>query len=73
MEIGQTGMSVLLLPRWQCLARGLFFLQTQRPVSLHQRVDVARALVDDRGLAVAPVALDQIGRASCRERVYSSV
>ena len=60
MEIGQTGMSVLLLPRWQRLARGLLFFQTQRPVGLHQRVDVARALVNDRGLAVAPVAFDRI-------------
>src|SRR5256714_11490620 len=42
------------------LARGLLRFQAERPVGLHERVYVARALVDDGGLAVPQVALDGV-------------
>ena len=52
--------SQLLLEGRQGLARGLLFLKTKGPVSLHQRVNVAGAFVDDGGLAVTQVTLDGI-------------
>src|SRR5437879_1578249 len=45
-------------PRRQTLPGRLLFFQSQGPVSLHQRVNVASAFVDDRGFAVAQVAFD---------------
>src|SRR6476620_3819851 len=47
-------------PGRQLLTRGLFLLEAEGPVGLHQRVNVARSLVNDRRLAVAPIALDRI-------------
>src|SRR3954462_4637103 len=41
-------------------ARGLLALEAERPVGLHERVYVARALVDDRGFAVPKVTLDGV-------------
>src|SRR6185369_7022179 len=41
-----------LLPGRKRLAGWLFFLQSERPVSLHEGVNITRALVDDRGFAV---------------------
>lgn len=48
------------LPRRQGFSRRLFFLQSQGPVRLHQRMNVARAFVDYRGFAVAQIAFDRI-------------
>src|SRR6476659_6416965 len=48
------------LEGWQRPARGLLFLLSECPVGLHEGMNIARALVDDRSLAIAQVALDGI-------------
>src|ERR1041385_3003287 len=49
--------SGLLLERRQRATRGFLFLQPERPVGLHQRMNVARALVNDRRCSVPQIAL----------------
>src|SRR5688500_7502595 len=48
------------LPRRKRAAGGFLLLEPQRPVRLHERVNVASALVDDRSLAVAQIPLHRI-------------
>ena len=50
----------LFLPGRQTLSCRFFFFQPQRPVSLHQRMDVAGSFVNDRGFAIPQISLNWI-------------